>query len=283
MIEDILNHTATFGTPPPADSVEDVLLRVKEYLLYLNSKGGKIIIQSELVYHSSDGPEPVLRPSSAGKCPRALAYKKLYPDEGEPLTSRSISVFALGHVIHDMERQLISTVCPLHDVEKQVEFDLDGHKIVGHIDGLLQLTNSLVLLDIKTTNASSYERMLREGPSPDYVAQLNVYLAATGLKEGYLWLFNKDTAHRAILPVRYDYRIVEEVKKRWLSVLHATVDNMPDRAYSPISEVRKGKQTGREYLPWQCSYCAFVRKCWEPEGFQLFIEDNKPRWIREQS
>jgi hypothetical protein len=280
MIEDILNHTLAFGQPPPADSIEDVLLRVQDYLTYLQNTGGKLSVQTELVYRPAGGPEPVLRPSSAGKCARALAYKRFYPDEAEPLTARAISVFALGHVIHDMERQLIGTVCPLEDVEKTVSFDLDGHEVTGHIDGVLHLTSGPVLLDIKTTNAASYERMLREGPSPDYVAQLNIYLEATGLKEGYLWLFNKDTAHRAVLQVPYDPAVVETVRRRWRSVLEASPEALPERAYGPVEEVRKGRSTGREYLPWQCSYCAFVRKCWESEGFELVMDNGKPRWVR---
>lgn len=281
-IHEVLAHAAAHGAPPPAASVEDVLYRVNEYVTYLDREGGVVALAPRLEYKPRGrGPQRVLRPSAAGKCPRALAYQKLFPELAEPLTPRALSVFMLGHLVHDLERHLIAQVNPLTDVEREVVFDFDGEAVAGHIDGILHLASGPVLLDVKTTNAASFERMLREGPSPDYVAQLNVYLHATGLREGFLWLFNKDTAHRTVLPVEYQPEVVEAVRERWEQVRRATADALPPRAYAPQAEVRKGQPTGREYLPWQCGYCAFVQACWGGEGFTKTVEGGKPRWVRE--
>jgi hypothetical protein len=108
-------------------------------------------------------------------------------------------------------------------------------------------------------------------------------MEAEGVDSAVLWMYNKDTSHRAALIVERDEAVIQEIRERFISVADASADALPDRMYEPQLEIRKGKTTGREYLPWQYGYCPFVERCWGDEGFELVFESNRPRWIRDNS
>lgn len=276
-VAEVLEYAKRHGTPPPVKNPEEAVFRVKEYLLHIDEHGGEVSLNFKLTYKSERGTP--IRLSASGKCGRALAYALLYPERAGSPSSRALSVFLLGHVLHDLERGLIAKVAPLTDVEKEVRLDLGIAEVKGHIDGVLHTESGPVILDVKTTNANTFKDMVKNGPRPDYVAQVNAYMEATGIHEGYLWLYNKDTSERAIVEVAYKPEIVEEVKQRFRAALNATEDNLPAREYEAQDEIRRGKPTGRQYLPWQCKYCPFTDLCW-PE-FKRVIERGTVRYIKE--
>jgi hypothetical protein len=127
-----------------------------------------------------------------------------------------------------------------------------------------------------------HEAVLSQGALPlDLLeAQVNAYMDATGVEKAILWFYNKDTSHRHAVTMRYNPRVVEQVRLRFQRVLDSTPECLPDREYSPQAEVSRAKMTGREYLPWQCSYCPFTERCWSSQGFKLQIDKGKPRWLR---
>ena len=225
----------------------------------------------------------LLRPSSSGKCAKQLAYQKLFPDEGEELSSRALNVFLLGDVIHAKERALISSVTRLLDIEKEVTFHVDDvvGDIPGAIDGRLMLGKEHYILDIKSTNTRSFKEMVETGPRPDYIAQLNCYMDATGIDRALLWLYNKDTSFRHVFDLVKSESVLADVRSRFRAVHDATPENLPERMYSPARRIFRGKPTNIEYLPWQCRYCSYTEKCWASEGFVLGFDKGKPSWERE--
>jgi hypothetical protein len=254
---------------------------VQEYLERLYVDGGEIKLRFNMTYVATEESEyNYLRLSSSGKCQRAIAYSLHYPIPAST-GHRGVSVLLLGHVLHDLERGLIKKVAPLHSEEMRVELDVgEGYRVPGHIDGVVDTAEGPFIIDIKTANTKSFNDMARNGPRDDYVAQLNAYMEATGIKQAFLWLYNKDTSHRMVLPVAYDEEVVKRVKTRFLNALKSTPDSLPEREYGPQEEIRNKKPTGRLYLPWQCSYCAFVQMCWP--DFKQVVEDGKVRYVREK-
>lgn len=275
---------------PKHASIEDVLLALESHL-----------IQSRAQRDADFSP---LRLSASGSCARKLAYQLHFPDAGEALSSRAISVFDLGHLIHDAERARIKEVAAFHREEEEVTFvvenlapvgtpmvpqvlerllEQDGMyhlRVKGHMDGVLELADGPAVVDVKTTSTRSFSEKVKEGPGYEYSAQLNAYMHAVGIHRAWLWLYNKETSHRAVVPVAYNPRIVEEVKARFRRVALSTPKDLPPREHEPKQELSKGRPTGREYLPWQCGYCPFVKPCWSSEGFEMTVEKGKPRWVR---
>lgn len=273
-------HTSenTLHSTSKPTNVEELLVKVQEHTVRLATEGGELDVRFHIRYEAETS--NLLRLSAAGKCQRALAYSLHYKN---PVvrTHRGVAVTLLGHVIHELERSIIKQVAPLHSEEKEVWFRVDDqHRIKGHIDGILETEEGPVILDIKTANAKSFAEMLKNGPRDDYVAQVNAYMEATGVRKAYLWLYNKDTSTRAVLPVVYSPLVVEKVRSRFRNALYSTKDNLPEREYEPQQEIRKGQPTGRLYLPWQCSYCPFVSLCWP--DFQPVVEAGKVRFIKEE-
>ena len=46
-----------------------------------------------------------------------------------------------------------------------------------------------------------------------------------------------------------------------------------------IEEIYRKKETGRYVLPVQCSYCAYVKTCWEGR-YEVEIKGGKPKLYR---
>ena len=263
-------------------SVERLIEAIDERLLTLRKEGGQLAFPIVLDWAGEqDNAERVLRLSSSGKCGRQLAYLTHYPDEKEDLNARALNVFIHGDIIHEKERILISQVTELKWVEERVYFRVnDEVRVAGHIDGLVKVGDEWMILDIKSINTRGFKEIQEGGMRPDYEAQVNAYMDATGVEKAILWFYNKDTSHRHAVTMRYNPRVVEQVRLRFQRVLDSTPDCLPDREYSPQAEVSRGKMTGREYLPWQCSYCPFTERCWSSQGFKLQIDKGKPRWLR---
>lgn len=262
---------------PPIESPEELLTRVQQYIRQLSEQGGTIEVPFRLQYNSDNSNS--WRMSSSGKCARALVYARYIPLAETP-SSQFTSLLLLGHVIHDLERALIRAVAPLYDEEKEVYLDIKGHIIPGHIDGLVESVRGPVLIDIKTSNDRSFEDMLNNGPKAEYIAQLHAYMQALKVQEAFLWLYNKNTSARAVLTVPYQETEARRVQERWQKVLQSTLDQLPEREYHPQAEIRKGQPTGRYYLPYQCTYCAYTERC-QPE-FKADYSSGKLRYIKEE-
>ena len=264
------------------DTPDQIVEAVEQHLLNLRQEGGKISLPINLTWQNDTLPHDPVRISNAGKCPKQMAYSLHYPDEREPLTARALSVFMHGDILHEMERYLISQVTHLNFIEQQVHFLIGNETYVpGHVDGVIALGDERVILDIKSINTRGFKEVINGVPRHDYIAQVNGYMHATGMNKAVLWFYNKDTSHRAAILVERDEEVVNEVRRRFLSVIASTPESLPERQYSWEWEISRGKRTGRQYLPWQCNYCPFVERCWEGTGFGLVFDKGKPRWMRE--
>lgn len=263
-------------------SMDDVLVAVNEYVHSLNSNGGEFDFNVTKAFFPRKGGN-VLRLSSSGRCGRQMTYEALSPEEAPLPDMKGLNIFMLGDVIHDFERYLISVVAPLHSVEKRVTFVVDDElHIHGHTDGVISLMDRDVVLDVKTASDSSFKRMLKEGAPEEYVYQMNAYLDALGLDEGYFWVYNKNDSGRMLLPIERNDAIVAEVKAHFKQVHDSIQTNtLPPRKYEPGRTKRKGKETGEEYLHFKCTWCPFVEQCWGTLGFKPVEDNGKTRWLRQ--
>lgn len=274
-LQDVLEYKQKTGKSPNLDSVYSVLKFVEEYLVYLYRNGGKINIPVSFEYSEESFLRDSFRVSSSGKCARAIVYSVLYPEEKLVPSARSISIFQLGHFLHDLERYLISQVNELVDQEKEVRIPLregSEYYLKGHIDGILKLKDKDVLIDVKTVNERAWKEF-KKAPDEGYIAQLNLYMYAIGIKEAYLWVYNKSTSDRMIIPIPYKEELVEKLIEKFNSILdHIEQKELPERPYKPYVS------NGVEKLPWQCSYCQYVNKCWP--DFKKVVKEGRVYYIR---
>jgi hypothetical protein len=207
----------------------------------------------------------VFRCSSAGSCTRQLAYKKL-GFEGEKLSARALKVFRMGDLV---EQDMLDALGELIlEPQKEVVVDLGEIKLSGHIDGLYKSPelNETFVIDFKSINTRGFTRAEKGEIDDKYKIQMCLYLFALGLKRAILVYYNKDTSAMCEVVITYDPTIIEQVKDKFIKVLNATKDNLPDRDYN--IDDKDG---------WICSYCAYILECYPDR--ELKIEKGKPKYV----
>ncbi len=210
-----------------------------------------------------------LRMSNSGKCARAIAYQ-YHNFPAEPLSSRALMVFRLGHTIESEVKALIAKYCGHLNItypKDTIMFEVCGKKIGGHVDGLI---DSDGVLEVKSINGMRFKFLDREGIPQDYRKQANSYMKATGRKYTLFVFYCKDTSHLREIVFNYDPEMDKEIQARFLSVISSTPYSLPPREYIPL-------KSGQ--LPWQCSYCSYNQHCW-PDYELKFSKDNKPQYVK---
>lgn len=209
-----------------------------------------------------------LRMSSSGKCGRQIAYQ-YHGFKSEPLPSRSIMVFRLGHTIESEVKALIEKYCSHLDItypKDTISYEIEGKTITGHVDGFI---GTDTVLEVKSINGMRFKMLDREGIPKDYKAQATSYMKATGRTKTLFIFYCKDTSHLREMYYQYNPSEFIEIENRFSSVVQSTKENLPAREYEPL-------KSGQ--LPWQCSYCSYNKYCW-PEYELKFDKNNKPQYI----
>lgn len=213
------------------------------------------------------------RASSAGECARKLAFIKLYPeqviDKGDGLDARTYSIFALGNLLHDSERDLYQALgYDITDREAPVEVnllmdDMNYLRIRGKIDGKIKVNDNEILFDIKTAGNGGFNKAKSMGIPYSYKCQAQLYLDALGLEDMWFIYYNKDTSERMVLEYKSDPNISASVLNRFASVYNTvSEENLPEREFFPYRKKEKGKLTGTIVLDAHCAQCVFKDKCY---------------------
>ena len=204
--------------------------------------------------------------SAAGKCPRQLAYAYHgFSPNGKEMDSRAYLVFWAGDLT-EMTLVALAKVagCQITATgfgQLKVKLKIGDKEIEGHPDGLILHESELLLLEVKSMSSYSYEKFEKGEIDGSYIAQVNLYLAALGLKRCVFVAQNKDNGVISERIVERDDALIEKLKTTLNIVLNSTKENLPDKPYAPNE---KG------ILPWQCLYCKFWGTCW-PEAKQVLV------------
>lgn len=235
------------------------------------------------------------RISNAAQCTRKMAYQAVCPHLAEEDGPRLILGRMFGDEVHDMIRDCLYPV--LTDVEKRVEFsftvDDEAYNIGGHIDGILILPGEEPrLLEIKSISDIGFDLLqYAEGDKYQHIeetyrASHAAYRKALGMTKSVFLFVNKNTSHTLWVeaPEADDELALSVAVSRWYTVscwLRTRTDEAapPEqmRDHNPMAETKRKKPTGRTVLPWNCSYCRFVRACW-PKA-RLDLETGKPVYV----
>jgi hypothetical protein len=230
------------------------------------------------------------RPSSSGKCARALWYAK-NNYTATPIAGRAHLSFMAGHISEDTMKHFVKKYCvgegkPFKSVEfgevvrsfwvggeevfqyKQITTNTvlpSGRELPGAIDGLVQYhSGSWAIMDCKSTSDYGFAKVKKENDPEDYKYQAHCYMESDiGKKydvKKFLFLYmRKTTGHLHDFTIDLDPELIKEIDGRFML---ANGEITPPREYEPEIETHYKKPTGRKILPWQCSYCAYNAHCW---------------------
>jgi hypothetical protein len=241
---------------------------VNEHLKFQIEKLAGLAFQRQFMeeYESKPG---VLRLSSAGKCPRNLAYKYHgFEIKGREIDSRAKIIFFQGDLVELMVMSLARLAgCNIvgtgfNQIKVAVPIAVGTEPVVveGHPDGFL-IDYGVKLTECKSMASFSYERFEAGEIDDGYRAQINMYLEGTGLPECLLVAMNKDNGVLGEMLIPKDPKIVESAKEGFALVLASTKDILPLPMY---------KADEKGIYPWQCLYCAYWGYC-RPNAERVLI------------
>jgi len=219
------------------------------------------------LWFSSTPRKSSLRMSNIGKpCVRSLWYEINSKAEAEPLSPQTRLKFMMGDIVEAVILYLAKEAG--HKVEdQQREIEISGIK--GHIDAIIDGE----LVDVKS--ASSYSmRKFKDGTLPNddpfgYISQISGYANALNKSRGTFLAVDKSSGELAV----YTHKDIEDTSDRIASVVSAMQDtDAPPRAFSPVTD----RQTGKQKLGVNCSYCPYKSDCWAEHNLDLKFRSGKP-------
>ena len=212
-------------------------------------------VKRQLWMATSDMPGR-LRMSNIGKpCSRSLWYDINGDDEAESLSPQTRLKFMIGDIVEALVVYLAKEAG--HSVtEQQAEIEMEGIK--GHIDCVIDDE----LVDIKSASSFAMKKF-KNGTLPDddpfgYISQISGYGNALGKKRGTFLAFDKSSGELAT----YTHSQLENTEIK-IKEIKAAVElpDPPDRCFETV----KDRQTGRQKLGVNCSYCSHKHTCWAGE------------------
>ena len=222
-------------------------------------------VKRQLWMATSDMPGR-LRMSNIGKpCSRSLWYDINGDDEAESLSPQTRLKFMIGDIVEALVVYLAKEAG--HSVtEQQAEIEMEGIK--GHIDCVIDDE----LVDIKSASSFAMKKF-KNGTLPDddpfgYISQISGYGNALGKKRGTFLAFDKSSGELAT----YTHSQLENTEIK-IKEIKAAVElpDPPDRCFETV----KDRQTGRQKLGVNCSYCSHKQTCWRGE-LELKFRSGRP-------
>lgn len=173
----------------------------------------------------------IFYPSSAGQCVRKLWNEKVTPPEFPPEVYKK---FLVGNLVHDFVQSKI-----LKDFESEVPIKWFEGEIgfSGRIDSWDKKNG--IIYEFKTISVLEY---VRSKPKPEHVAQLNMYLHATGVSRGVIVYFTKNDVDVLEHWVDYSPELYLRTLKDFKKVYKYLLKNQEPKPNTCVT-------------PWSCSYC----------------------------
>lgn len=212
-------------------------------------------VKRQLWMATSDMPGR-LRMSNIGKpCSRSLWYDVNGDDKVESLSPETRLKFMIGDIVEALVVYLAKEAG--HSVtDQQAEIEMEGIK--GHIDCVIDDE----LVDIKSASSFAMKKF-KNGTLPDddpfgYISQISGYGNALGKKRGTFLAFDKSSGELAT----YTHSQLENTELKIKEVKTAVaLPEPPDRCFETV----KDRQTSRQKLGVNCSYCSHKHTCWAGE------------------
>ena len=212
-------------------------------------------VKRQLWMATSDMPGR-LRMSNIGKpCSRSLWYDINGDDKVESLSPETRLKFMIGDIVEALVVYLAKEAG--HSVtDQQAEIEMEGIK--GHIDCVIDDE----LVDIKSASSFAMKKF-KNGTLPNddpfgYISQISGYGNALGKKRGTFLAFDKSRGELAT----YTHSQLENTEIKIKEVKAAvTLPDPPDRCFETV----KDRQTSRQKLGVNCSYCSHKHTCWAGE------------------
>lgn len=213
----------------------------------------------EDIPYKKEKPRQYIGASGIGQqCDAAVAFAyRGYPET--PPDAKLARIFRDGHrieydVIRDMKKAGLHVMEKNPMTGKQWRFEGYGGFVMGNADGLLEIDEGTVGLEIKSMNDAKHKEFVRKGikgSHPQYYDQMQFMMGLSGIEKFVIVCYNKNTS-------AYHHEYVEFDDFRY-AFLTAKVERILANEARKISE---------DESDWRCRGCFKREACWsgfEPE------------------
>ena len=198
-------------------------------------------------------PRAYIGASGVGQaCDASIAFSfRGYPDT--PPDPRLSRIFRDGHrieyvVVSDMKKAGIHVMEKNPMTGKQWRFEGYGGLVMGNADGLVEIDEQTVGLEIKSMNDAKHKEFVRKGikgSHPQYFDQMQFMMGLSGIQRFLMVAYNKNTS-----AYHHEYVDFDEFRYAYLT---AKVERVISNEAHKVSE---------DESDWRCRGCFKRDACW---------------------
>ena len=212
--------------------------------------------------------------SSLNLCMREAVFRTIDP---KPVDDRELGNYSSGKGIHQAIQDL-AKFFPKYEVEKEIDYKIDGITIKAHID--LYDAEANIPIEAKTVRKNrlgNYDKATRtwspEEAKPFNVEQLKMYMALTDASTGYIiyqLLLDYDN-----FPFRiFEVHMTKEERNEML-------ENMVTDAFHLQMNIDNKTPENTKHIfnnpdkSWKCSYCKYSIECQQMRNEEWLLRNKK--------
>ncbi|MBU5557587.1 MAG: Dna2/Cas4 domain-containing protein [Candidatus Aenigmatarchaeota archaeon] len=193
-------------------------------------------------------------PSEIGGCLRKVYYSYIDP---KPVKMDLTKIFEVGNILHDFIAEVLRSEknpeVELIDSELPFKLQLKDFIISGRVDDLLLIRTSgkEALVEVKSVQFLKYI----DSPQSPHLMQIQLYMHALGIREGYLLYIEKATLDTKAFHVKYDAEEAMKAIDRF-KMLHKFLKEKK----LPEPEARTSRKAE---IAWMCDKCDWREECFK--------------------
>jgi len=214
--------------------------------------------------HGEEFEGDLFHPSALGQCLRKLWFQHLKaPTNGEPTSDDALRWYMIletGSKVHVLWQNL----CRKAGVLEQGEVSLrdSSLRIIGHADGILNISGDRYVLEIKTINARGFGGLTEA--KPEHVLQATAYMKALNVKGTVFVYLDKDRHGVKEYVVPFDEKV-------WENKVVPRIDKYFKAVKTKVAPEKEGDNPQR----FPCSFCEYSKVCYDTFKFSNFLETLK--------
>lgn len=227
-----------------------------------------------------------------------LQWRWCLPDETTPRVRR---IFRVGHLLEAEVIELLSRIpgVTIHDREpgtgRQFRFEYLGGHFAGSMDGCIlgvpEAPKTWHVLEIKTVNTKRFAELQKQGVaawSPEYCAQMQMYMGASGMDRALFVAYCKDSSEIYTERVKYVAMEFDGLMARAERILNRLV-SPPASIYKGPDDVEAKKHGATGLVYWgkalpapNCRNCRFAGLSSHQPGGWFCQRESRPLTIDDQ-
>ena len=182
-----------------------------------------------------------------------------------PIDGRACMIFDLGDRVEQAVLKWIEAAGFKVEGRQEDFSDLGGH-FRGHCDGIIHgVTQEPHILEIKSAKAAKFEKFQKQGvanTSALYAAQVQCYMAYSGLQRAIWVVMNKDTCELYTERAYFNRQEFERLREKAARIIHAQSPEslQTDKTFCNWCDFRffcSGNHVQQSRMCWSCAYLAF--------------------------